>query len=249
MTTPHPTESPARALNKLLWRIWWLKAPGSALFIWLFFEAYFFLLRFPHSEVTVMPLTWLDGAIPMQWWAWVPYLSLWFYTCLPPALLPGVRQLLYYGLGVGSACLVGLLCFYLWPTIVPAFARPPGTGLALLNGVDTAGNACPSLHVAIAVYSALWLHAQLRQVGAGRNWLAANWAWCLAIVYSTLATKQHVALDVLAGVLLGSTGALLALAGYRRWFAEPAARRVPVVLLDHAAIDGNHLARDVGRLL
>lgn len=245
---PRTPASPARALNKLLWQIWWLKAPGCAMFIWLFFEAYFFLLRFPHAAVSVMPLTWLDGVIPMQWWAWVPYLSLWFYTCLPPALLPNVRQLLYYGLGVGGVCLVGLLCFYLWPTAVPVFTRPPGTGLALLEGVDTAGNACPSLHVAIAVYSAFWLHAQLREVGAGRSWQLVNWLWCLAIVYSTVATKQHVVLDALAGTVLGSAGAWLALAGFRRWFAAPASLQ-PALVLDHAAVDRNHLARDVGRLL
>ncbi len=210
--------SPARTLHRLFWRLWWLKAPGFALYIWLFFQAYFFLLRYPHAEVVTMPLTWLDTALPMQGWAWVPYLSLWGYTCLAPALMPGVRHLLYYGLAVGLVCLLGLACFYFWPTVVPPLERPPGTGLALLEGVDAAGNACPSLHVAIAVYTALWLQAQLRGVGAGRGWQAGSWAWCLLIVYATLATKQHVLLDVLAGAALGLAGALLALAGYRRWF-------------------------------
>lgn len=218
---------PARELNRLFWRLWWLKAPGSTLFIWFFFEAYFFLLRYPHSQVTTMPLTWLDSAIPMQWWAWVPYLSLWFYNCLPPALLPNVRQLLYYGLGVGSVCLVGLLIFYFWPTTVPAFSRPPGAGLALVEGVDAAGNACPSLHVAIAVYSAIWLRHQLRGVGAGLAWQVGNWAWCLAIVYSTLATKQHVALDALAGALLGGVGGLVSLRVFRRLFASREASSAP----------------------
>ncbi len=217
-----------RALNRLLWRIWWLKAPGSTLFIWSFFEAYFFLLRYPHAQVTTMPVTWLDRTIPMQWWAWIPYLSLWFYTCLPPALLPNVRQLVYYGLGVGVTCLVGLACFYFWPTIVPAFERPPGSGLAMLQGVDTAGNACPSLHVAIAVFSAIWLHHQLRAVAAGRAWLALSWLWCLVIAYSTLATKQHVVLDVLGGVLLGGAGGLLTLALFRRLFALDVSARATV---------------------
>lgn len=211
-------QSPVRTLNQLFWHLWWVKAPGCMLYIWLFFQAYFFLLRYPHAEVVTMPLTWLDTVIPMQGWAWVLYLSLWFYTCLSPALMPGVRQLLYCGLAVGSVCLLGLLCFYLWPTVVPPAVRPAGTGLALLEGVDAAGNACPSLHVAIAVYSARWLDAQLRGVGAGRGWLVFSWLWCLLIVYSTLATKQHVLLDVLAGAVLGLSVATLSLSGYRRWF-------------------------------
>lgn len=218
MTTASPT--PARKLNQLLWRLWWLKAAGSAIFIWGFFQGYFLLLRYPHAEVFVMPLTWLDELTPMQGWAWIPYLSLWFYTCLPPAFMPALRPLAYYGLAVGLTCLAGLLCFYFWPTVVPAFERPPGTGLAMLEGVDTAGNACPSLHVAIAFYSAFWLQAQLRAVGAGRGWQAANWLWCALIVYSTMATKQHVFIDVLGGLLLGGAGAVLALAGYRRWFGN-----------------------------
>lgn len=212
--------SPARRLNSLFWRLWWIKAPGSALFIWVFFEAYFFLLRYPHAQVTTMPLTWVDSAVPMQWWAWIPYLSLWFYTCLPPALLPGFRQLLYYGLSVGFTCLVGLVCFYFWPTAVPVVPKPAEAALAMLEGVDAAGNACPSLHVAIAVFSALWLHGQLKAAEAGRAWLGVSWLWCLLIVYSTLATKQHVLLDVLAGSLLGGAGGLLSLWQYRRRFAD-----------------------------
>lgn len=226
MTSPSP--SPARVINGLFWRLWWLKAPGCTLFIWLFFEAYFFLLRYPHAQVTTMPVTWLDGVIPMQWWAWVPYLSLWFYTCLPPSLLPNLRQLLYYGLSVGSVCLLGLMCFYLWPTIVPAYTRPEGTGLALVEGLDMAGNACPSLHVAIAVFSAIWLSHQLRGVGVNWRWRFANWVWCLLIVYSTLATKQHVALDALGGALLGAAGGWLSLALFRRWFVAPARSRLGV---------------------
>lgn len=214
----HASPTPARSLNGLIWRLWWLKAPGCMLFIWGFFQAYFFLLRYPHAEVTTMPLTWLDRLVPMQAWAWIPYLSLWFYTCLPVALMPALRPLVYYGLAVGGVCLAGLLCFYLWPTVVPALERPTGSGLDFLQGLDTSGNACPSLHVAIAFYSAFWLQAQLRAVGAGRGWHVLNWLWCLLIVYSTMGTKQHVLLDVLGGLLLGGVGAALALYGYRRCY-------------------------------
>ena len=215
---PLERQTPTRELTRLFCRFWWLKASGITLFVWAFFLGYFFLLRYPHAYVITMPVSWVDAIIPMQWWAWIPYLSLWVYTGLPPALTPGLRQLVYYGLAVAVVCLLGLLCFYLWPTAIPHFERPPGTGLAFLEGVDTAGNACPSLHVAIAVYSAIWLHAQMRGVQAGWGWRGFNWGWCLLIVYSTLATKQHVLLDVLGGTLLGGVGAWLALKGYRRCF-------------------------------
>ena len=47
--------------------------------------------------------------------------------------------------------------------------RPDGGALfAMLYAVDNSGNACPSLHVAAAVLSGLWLHRVLRQIGAPR---------------------------------------------------------------------------------
>jgi membrane-associated phospholipid phosphatase len=41
---------------------------------------------------------------------------------------------------------------------------------------------------------------------------ALNWIWCLGILYSTVATRQHVFLDVLAGAALG---AVIAVASHR----------------------------------
>lgn len=75
--------------------------------------------------------------------------------------------------------------------------------MAFLKNIDAGGNACPSLHVATAAFSAVWLHHLLRRLG-GPPWiLVFNWAWCIAIIYSTLATRQHVALDALGGLILG----------------------------------------------
>ena len=74
---------------------------------------------------------------------------------------------------------------------------------AILYAVDSNGNACPSLHVAASVMSCLWLYVMLRKVGAPAWLNAANLLWCAGIVFSTMATKQHLLLDVLAGALLG----------------------------------------------
>ena len=87
------------------------------------------------------------------------------------------------------------------------------TGFAMLQGVDKSGNACPSMHVAIAIFTAIRTEQVLREVAAP-GWLRAiNIGWFLAIAFSTLAIRQHVALDALAGAALGVAFALPSL----RW--------------------------------
>jgi membrane-associated phospholipid phosphatase len=114
---------------------------------------------------------------------------------------------------MAGTCLAGLTVFYFWPTAIPAadidWARYPD--VAFLKSMDASGNACPSLHVATAVFSAIWLHHLLRGFGAPLWILILNWAWCTGIVYSALATRQHVAVDVFAGLALGVLAAGLSL--------------------------------------
>jgi membrane-associated phospholipid phosphatase len=184
-----------------------LKALGITAFMALFFVAYFHLLRHPARAVTVMPLTALDRAIPFQPAAYAAYVSLWFYVCLAPGLLRTRRELLAYALWAAGLCLAGLACFYFAPTAVPPRPADPGAqypALALLQGVDAAGNACPSLHVATALFSAIWIDRLLRGIAAPGALLWANCAWLTLIVYSTLAIRQHVAIDVVAGAALGA---------------------------------------------
>ncbi len=218
-TTSSPTHTPwQQLLHQRLRSRWLLKFLGVCGFMWLFFVGYFHTLRAPVHAVQVMPLTWLDHAVPFQPYALGAYVSLWVYVALPAALMLNLRALVVYGLWVGSLSLTGLLCFYLWPTSVPPhnslvdIASHPG--FALLQGVDAAGNACPSLHVATAVFSALWLQRLLQVMQAPVALRVGNWVWVLLIVYSTLAIKQHVAWDVLAGTLLGAAFAMASL----RWF-------------------------------
>ncbi|HKB60574.1 MAG TPA: phosphatase PAP2 family protein [Gallionellaceae bacterium] len=184
----------------------WLKTVGITAFIWIFFLGYFYVLRHPEAQVALMPLTALDRLVGVHPLALPVYLSLWVYVSLPPGLMLEVRDLARYGLWAAGWCVLGLGIFYFWPTAVPPshidWSQYPGMGF--LKGVDGAGNACPSLHVTAAVFSAVWLHRQLRAFGLGRGAQAVNIVWCLAILYSTMATRQHVALDVAAGTVLGA---------------------------------------------
>lgn len=220
MTSPTLTtdrqEAPTvwyRRIAAVFFRHVWLKGIGTTVFITLFFNAYFHLLRNPAYPVTVMPFTWLDSQVGVQPLALPLYASMWLYASLPPALLATRRALWFYGAAIAITCLLGLLAFYFWPTATPAalvdWSQYPE--LAFLKDMDASGNACPSLHVAAAVFSALWLHHLLRGFGGPRWILAVNWAWCIGIVYSTMAIRQHVLLDVLGGLALGLLTAGLSL--------------------------------------
>jgi len=191
----------------------WLKAFGIPLLIGVFFAAYFYLLRNPAHPITVMPLTALDRLIGFQPLALPLYLSIWVYVSLPPALLTTRRELKVYAMDIGLTCLSGLLVFYFWPNTVPVgdidWALSPTVGL--LKDIDAAGNACPSLHVATAAFSCLWLVHLLCRIGTPRWVLVLNWLWFIAIAYSTLATRQHVVIDVVAGCALGLMAGWLSL--------------------------------------
>jgi membrane-associated phospholipid phosphatase len=182
-----------------------LKAVGTTAFMWLFFIGYFHTLREPAFPVTVMPRTPLDDWIGLQPWSLWPYLSLWFYVSLPPALMPDRASLVRYGIAVGLLLITGLALFWAFPTAVPPSDIDVGAhpGFALLQGLDAAGNACPSMHVASAAFAALWLARHVREMGLPRWTAWLNWIWFIAIAWSTVATRQHVVVDVIGGLVLG----------------------------------------------
>jgi hypothetical protein len=213
-----------------------IKLFGTTAFTWVFFIAYFHLLRFPANEVVVMPLTALDRWIPFQPWTLGAYLSLWLYVGVAPGMQLTFRELVVYGLWAAALCLTGLGMFYIWPTAVPplAFDVSGYAGFQMLQGVDAAGNACPSMHVAIAIFTAARIEHVLKGAGAPWSLRALNIAWFAAIAWSTLAVKQHVVLDVAAGALLGAAFALPSL----RWSpSRAAAARVRTDVIERLSTD------------
>ena len=189
-----------------LMHLWYLKAIGTSAFMAIFFYAYFAALNSPVHPVTVMPTTPVDSFVAFWPPAFYLYASLWVYTSLVPALQPSLLRLVAYGVGIGTLCLTGLLLFTFFPTAVPysSSSWPADASLSLLHSLDAPGNACPSLHVATALFTALCLHKLLREMPSP-DWLKTlNWVWCALIVYSTMAIKQHVMWDVVAGIALAA---------------------------------------------
>jgi membrane-associated phospholipid phosphatase len=191
--------------------LWVAKVTGTILSMPLFFVIYFWLLNHPLFPITTIPRTAVDRLIGFCPETLPLYVSLWVYVALPPMFLKSRRELGSYGLAVVGLSVIGFGIFLFWPTALPKFdmdwSQHPT--FAFLKTVDASGNACPSLHVAFAVFTAIWLGRLLREMGAGRLVRALNWLWCLGILYSTIALRQHVALDVLAGAALGAIVAAL----------------------------------------
>jgi membrane-associated phospholipid phosphatase len=191
--------------------LWVAKVAGTILSMPVFFVVYFWLLKHPLFPVTIIPLTAVDRLIGFWPETFPLYVSLWVYVVLPPMFLKNRRELGSYGLAVVGLSAIAFVFFLFWPTSTPKsdidWSQHPS--VSFLKTVDASGNACPSLHVAFAVFTAIWLERLLCEMGIGHLVRALNWVWCLGILYSTMAIRQHVALDVLAGAMLGAIVAAL----------------------------------------
>ncbi len=209
---PWSTELGIRFRRHLL-----LTLVGISAFIFVFFIGYFYVQGNPVFPPTVMPLTALDRLIPFQPYALGAYLSLWIYVGAGPGLQRTRAEILTYTMWMGALCLTGLGIFYLMPTQVPLRTTDISDSalMALIQRLDAAGNACPSMHVAVAVFTAIRVGEVLRSIGSPVLLRLLNAACCVLICYSTLAVKQHVVLDVMAGALLGAIFAALSMRSRR----------------------------------
>ncbi len=186
-----------------------------------FFCAYFWIMRHPLSAATVIPVTWIDDLVPFSPQSFFLYASLWVYVALGSLFTKDRRELAAWAAACFSMIIVGLGIFMALPTKVPDFAVDWSQypSLAFLKGVDASGNALPSLHAAFAVFTAVVLHGQLTAVRAPRAVLACSVLWCLGIVYSAMATRQHLALDIIAGAVLAGAVSIAYLAAGRAFNA------------------------------
>lgn len=181
------------------------KSLGPTISITVFFVLYFYILEHPSSIPRLIPVLPIDLWMPViSWSAWI-YFSLWVYICIPQALMVDRRVMLYYLGGAVLLSIIGLSIFFFYPSAVPAWeidwSRYPT--LEFLKNSDSAGNACPSLHVGFAMFSGCWLVWLIRRLGLAPVWGILSILWGLAIIVSTMTTKQHLFIDVIFGFLLG----------------------------------------------
>jgi fatty acid desaturase/membrane-associated phospholipid phosphatase len=148
--------------------------------------------------------------VATRWDALVPFVpaSGLLYLSLTPLLLTTAfilrqpERTLPFVTTLGLQLVVAWCCFQLMPVALPEVpvipvGAPWHAVMRLVDVTNLDGNGLPSLHVAFAV-SCAWVST--RSLSAARAVLV--WLWAIAIVASTLLTKQHFLVDVVAGLLL-----------------------------------------------
>jgi membrane-associated phospholipid phosphatase len=200
-----------------------LKVLMTVVLLVAFSVPYFALQRFPLLAPRVLPLSALDVLVPFRPEWTLVYQSLYLLMPATAWLADSATSLMRYARGFLALSAAGFLVFLLFPVVGPRPAHDAQGLYALVVRYDTPLNSFPSLHVALAVYS--WLFARRLAAGASlaaqaqpirrwgprvqpiRRWgprvlVALAAAWTVAIAYSTLATKQHYAVDLAPAVLL-----------------------------------------------
>ena len=133
------------------------------------------------------------------------YLSLCGLVPLSVLLADREPPLRLFARGLTLLCLCCFAGFLLVPAAGP---RPSAEMIEGLGGaypwlisVDSPRNAFPSLHAGLTVFC---MSFALRVSGTRTPGRIGGFVWGAAILYGTLATKQHFALDIIAGGLVGA---------------------------------------------
>jgi membrane-associated phospholipid phosphatase len=178
---------------------------GLTLYFCLF---YFTLQRLVFFVPRQFELSRFDEAVRFDPRWTLVYQSL--YLLLPtPWLASTHEQLRRYARGFFIVTIIGFLFFFALPVEGP---RPDQMAddrfYQLLITYDRNLNAFPSLHAALAIYTFLFA---LRILPRYRAAIAvAGGVWIALILFATIVTKQHYAVDVVAGAFIAVCADLLA---------------------------------------
>jgi len=188
-----------RALVKLMARPQPVTVEMVALFA--IIPLYLAIGAWVQGGVAHVPEITVDRMIPVRPEWSVVYGSL-FLAALLPAFVVHQQELLRRTiLAYLAMWLFSYACFLAYPTIGPRPGEVTGDGffawlLRVIYSSDVRYNCLPSLHVAQCFLAALACHRVHRGVGV----VAGVWAFAVGV--STLYTKQHYVLDVIAGMAL-----------------------------------------------
>jgi membrane-associated phospholipid phosphatase len=160
--------------------------------------------HFHYFPPRVLPFWWIDEVVPfvpMSVWIYISeylFFPVVYFTCKD---LVNLNKYFYSFLFLQT---LSVLIFIIWPTAYPRDLFPLTHQMDsatyfvfnLLRTADTAANCCPSLHVSSVYLSAfIFLDDQKRR-------FPFFFVWGSLIAASTMTTKQHYMVDVIAGFLM-----------------------------------------------
>jgi len=175
--------------------------------ILLLITAAFLYLASNHFHFTApeyLPMSPMENSIPfLPYTIWI-YLSEYILFVVIFFLCKDTENLNRYFYAFLFMQVTSVLIFCLWPTIYPRelFPIPEDTDCITyfifdsLRRTETAASCFPSLHVS-SVYLSVFIFLKEQ-----RNKLPFFLIWGTAIALSTLTTKQHYLVDIVAGIIM-----------------------------------------------
>lgn len=144
---------------------------------------------------------WLDRMIPFNPYSIIPYFSLYiliplaFFKCQPKKIITLTN----------GFCLISLMAtsiYFIFPTTINRVGVVENSGflyifIGLFYQIDTSFNCFPSQHCALAILCTACLMATDKLINS------MYFLWCLLILWSTVAVRQHLAIDLIGGIFLG----------------------------------------------
>ncbi len=188
--------------------IHWFTKLLTSIGIFLFFEFGYIWASKGHQASDIINGTFaIDHSIPLIPEFIIPYM-LGYLFVLTPIFLFNQKQDYYRGVFIFIFTLsIAFILFKLFPVHMSKTYALGGDAFSQLTYFqqknDTSFNNCPSLHVTLNLYC--W---GLLLIKFGRKMLWLAWI-PTAIIISTLFVKQHLVIDVVGGILLGSFSSYL----------------------------------------
>lgn len=181
---------------------WRLKVVLTCLLNVIFWAGYGLLSHFPLFPKHSLPFTWIDQIIPFRpEWSCI-YMTEYF-TGIVPWFSRTRAELKRYVIGLSLMIGVSFPLFLLFPVASPrSTLASDDVFYATILRFDGAYNAFPSLHAAFVAYTTalIW-----RLFGSrAPAWLMpCVLIWGMLVLYSTIATRQHYFVDLVAGGAIG----------------------------------------------
>ncbi len=180
-------------------RLWKIKLSLLAVYALAYQIFYTIPNLYPLYAPKMISLMGVDLVTPFVPWTFVIYISHYVLALSAILLINSEENFWSYVRMMFLTLLISGSFFWFFPTVYPRPDYPDVDNwlvsftMNLVRSADTPNNCFPSMHVATAVVTTLIM----RQVRPRFFWIYLSWT--IAVLISTLTTKQHYFIDIIGG--------------------------------------------------